>query len=136
MDTPLERFLRYVKIDTQSNELSKTSPSTAKQLILSRLLEAECKQLGLQDISCSENGVVMATIPPTVEHGAPTSVWNAHIDTSPECSGADVRPIIHTDYPGGDIVLSCNPPKPIRMEENPSRSTFRGADLTAAIGTA
>ena len=100
MRTLLNRFLEYVKIDTQSDENSTSSPSTAKQLDLSRLLEKECRLLGLHDVSCDERGVVKATIPGTFLENTPTILWNAHIDTSPEYSGKNVKPIVHSNYDG------------------------------------
>lgn len=135
MNTLLERFLRYVKIDTQSNENSTTSPSTAKQLVLSHLLEAECRALALHNVSCSENGVVTATIPSTVSHAAPSIFWNSHIDTSPEYSGTNVNPIIHTSYEGGDITLPCTPPKKILVAENPSLAQLIGTTVITTDGT-
>ncbi len=87
MTTLLERFLRYVRIDTQSDETSESSPSTLKQLDLSRLLHEECRAMGLEDVSIADNGIVMATVPATVPHPAPMIVWNSHVDTSPEFSG-------------------------------------------------
>ncbi len=87
MECLLDRFLRYVRVDTQSDEKSSTLPSTAKQLDLSRLLVQECRDLGLDDVSIDEHGIVMATIPATVPHSAPMIVWNSHVDTSPEYSG-------------------------------------------------
>ena len=113
----LERFLRYVKIDTQADEHSQTSPSTTKQLDLSRLLADECRQLGLQDVSLSEHGVVIATVPASVSHEAPTIAWIAHVDTSPETSGTNVKPIVHRDYAGGDIRLPGDPSQIIRVDE-------------------
>ena len=87
MDTLLDRFLRYVGIDTQSDETSPTYPSTVRQLDLSRLLERECRALGLADVSLDEHGIVMATVPATVAHQAPAIAWVAHVDTSPEYCG-------------------------------------------------
>ena len=114
----LDRFLRYVRLDTQSDEHSTTAPSTAKQLVLSRMLEVECRELGLSDVSLCEHGIVMATLPATVSHTAPTIVWNAHVDTSPEYSAANVNPIVHRDYVGGDVPLPQGG-LVIRLAENP-----------------
>jgi hypothetical protein len=114
MDTLLDRFLRYVRIDTRSDEHSTTHPSTAKQLDLSRLLARECEELGLADVSLDPSGVVMATVPATVPHRAPAIAWLAHVDTSPEFSGTNVRPIVHENYAGGDIVLPGDPRQVIR----------------------
>ncbi|MEI8366776.1 MAG: peptidase T [Parachlamydiaceae bacterium] len=135
MDSLQKRFLTYVKIDTQSDEHSQTSPSTAKQLVLSHLLEKECYALGLHDISCSDSGIVIATIPATVPHQSPTIVWNSHIDTSPEYSGANVNPIVHHPYNGKDIALPCHPPKTIFVSDNPSLATLIGTTIITTDGT-
>lgn len=135
MSNLLERFLRYVKIDTQSDENSTTSPSTSKQLVLSRLLEEECRSLGLHDVTCSDNGIVMATIPATISHVAEMIFWNAHIDTSPEYSGTNVNPIVHENYQGQDIVLPCNPPKTIFAKDNPTLSQLVGTTIITTDGT-
>lgn len=135
MGALLERFLCYVKLDTQSNELSHTSPSTEKQLQLSRLLAEECRKLELQDVSCSENGIVMATIPKTVTHDVPMIVWNSHIDTSPECSGTDVKPVVHEKYNGEDIQLPGDPAKVIRIADNPTLKGLKGTTIITSDGT-
>src|SRR5262245_39910618 len=103
MSTLLDRFLRYVQIDTQSNEASTSVPSTVRQLDLCRLLEAECRELGLADVSLDQSGIVMATVSATVVGHAPTIAWVAHVDTSPETSGTGVKPIVHSPYLGGEI---------------------------------
>ena len=126
-DSLLDRFLRYVKIDTQADEHSDTYPSTAKQLDLSRLLEGECRDLGLADVVMDEHGIVTATIPATPGCNAPTVAWFAHVDTSPETSGKDVKPIVHENYAGGDIVLPGAPDKVIRVDENPKLDQLHGA---------
>ena len=131
----LDRFLRYVRIDTQSDGNSTTSPSTAKQLNLSRLLHAECLELGLEDVSLSPNGIVMATVPATVEHNAPMIVWNAHVDTSPEYSGTNVNPIVHENYDGRDVVLPGDPTKVLRVDENPELASLAGETIVTTDGT-
>lgn len=135
VDALLERFLRYVKIDTQSDETSNTSPSTSRQLVLSHLLEKECRSLGLSDISCFENGVVMATIPSTAPHLAPMIVWNSHIDTSPEYSGANVKPHVHENYDGQDIPLKGNTLAVIRTADNPELKSLIGTSIITTDGT-
>lgn len=135
MNNLLDRFLRYVKIDTQSNEKSSTAPSTAKQLVLSRLLEKECLSLGLQDVSCADNGIVMATIPSTVSHETPGIFWNSHIDTSPEYSGTNVNPIVHHHYDGKDIILAKDPSRKILVSENPSLKDLAGSTIITTDGT-
>src|SRR5687768_18514668 len=106
----LDRFLRYVVIDTRADESSSTCPSTPGQLLLARLLVEELRALGISDASVDENGYVMATIPATAgfEH-VPAIGFIAHLDTSPEMSGTDVRPLIHQHYDGRDIVLPEDP---------------------------
>lgn len=135
MSTLLNRFLRYVRIDTQSDETSETSPSTACQLDLSRILYEECQQLGLADVSIEERGIVMATIPPTVDHEAPIIVWNAHVDTSPECSGTNVNPVVHENYDGQDIILPADPTKVLRVSENPDLQHLVGETIITTDGT-
>lgn len=137
MPNLLDRFLRYVRIDTQSNEHSTTVPSTAKQLDLCRLLEAECRELGLADVSLDESGIVMATVPSTLAaQPAPATIaWVAHVDTSPETSGTNVRPIVHRNYTGGDIVLPGDPSRVIRVSENPALNNLHGATLVTTDGT-
>lgn len=135
MSTLLDRFLRYVRIDTQSDETSATSPSTAKQLTLSRMLADECREMGLTDISCDERGIVMATVPATVSHAAPMIVWNAHVDTSPEYSATNVHPIVHRNYPGGDLVLPGDPSKVLKVSEHPSLTGLVGATIITTDGT-
>jgi tripeptide aminopeptidase len=135
MDTLLQRFLRYVKIDTQSDETSDTYPSTAKQLDLSRMLAAECESLGLADVCCDEFGIVTATIPSTAEHAAPAFALFAHVDTSPEYSSTNVNPIVHENYQGGDIVLPNDTDKVIRVADNPSLESLIGATIITTDGT-
>jgi tripeptide aminopeptidase len=128
----LERFFRYVKIDTQSQEdVSDRYPSTAKQLDLARLLVGELQELGLKDAVMDEFGVVMATLPSNLSTAATAKVpvigLIAHVDTSPEVSGKDVKPIIHYNYRGGDLPLPGDPNVIIRESENPllSRKSVR-----------
>src|SRR5262245_59840599 len=101
----LERFCRYVQIDTQACEEAATYPSSPGQLELGRLLLEELKELGLADAAMDEHGIVTATIPATQKVPAPTIALVAHMDTSPETSGKGVKPIIHRGYQGQDLVL-------------------------------
>src|SRR5690242_11107735 len=100
MDPLLERFCRYVRIDTQADESAKTYPSSPGQLQLSRLLAEELRAMGLRDAAADEHGIVLATIPATTSRTAPVIAWFAHVDTSPETSGRNVRPVVHRNYPG------------------------------------
>jgi tripeptide aminopeptidase len=131
----LERFLSYVKVDTQSDENSDTVPSTEKQLVLANMLTAELKKLGLEDISQDKNGYVMATLPSNLNHPVPTVGFIAHMDTSPDMSGTDVRPKITKSFSGEDIVL--NPRDNIILSSNdfPELLNYRGQDIITTDGT-
>lgn len=135
MDTLLERFLRYVRLDTQSDETSTTYPSTEKQLVLSRMLAEECRALGLADVSIDEFGIVMATVPATAPHAAPTIAYVAHVDTSPEFTAAQVNPVVHPNYDGKDIVLPAEPTRVLKVAENPELTTCLGHTLITTDGT-
>ena len=103
MESLLERFCRYVRIDTQADESATTYPSATGQLHLGRVLVDELQALGVRDASHDAHGLVWATIPATVKHTAPVIAWIRHVDTSPETSGHNVKPIVHRNYDGGDI---------------------------------
>ncbi len=135
MTTLLDRFLRYVRFDTQSDETSGTSPSTAKQLELCRVLAEECRELKLEDVTMADDGVVTATIPSNVDHPAPAIAWFAHVDTSPEYSGTDVKPIVHENYDGQDIVLPGAEDKVIRVSENPDLAELVGGTIVTSDGS-
>ena len=111
----LERFLRYVQLDTTSDPASSSVPSTATQLVLLDLLVEELKALGLADAARDEFGIVMATLPATSnKKSVPVIGFLAHVDTSPEMSGAGVKPIVHRDYDGRDLVLPDDPSAVLR----------------------
>ena len=135
MESVLDRFLRYVRVDTQSNEESSTYPSTMKQLDLCRMLADECRAIGLADVEMTEFGIVTATIPSNVDHEAPAIVWLAHVDTSPEFSGTDVKPVLHENYNGSDIVLPGDPSRVVRVAENPALSGLIGGTVITTDGT-
>lgn len=135
MLTLLDRFLRYVRIDTQSCETTGTVPSTAKQLNLCKLLVTECRELGLDNVELSEHGVVTATIPSTIDPPGQAIAWVAHVDTSPETSGTNVRPVIHRNYAGGDITLPGDPSKVLRVADNPALTGLVGATIITTDGT-
>ena len=101
----VDRFLRYVQIDTRADESSTTCPSTPGQLTLQELLAGELREMGVSDVTLDDNGYLMATIPATVAHETPVIGLIAHVDTSPEMSGAHVKPIVHRAWDGRDIVL-------------------------------
>ena len=129
-----ERFLKYVAIDTQSDENSETFPSSAKEWDLLNLLVEEMKALGLEDVSIDKYGYAMGTIPATKgKENAPVIGFLAHVDTSPDMSGANVRPRIIEEYDGGDIVL--NPSLTMKVAEFPELSRFVGHTLIHTDGT-
>jgi tripeptide aminopeptidase len=127
------RFLRYVRIDTQSDEDSESYPSTAKQLDLLRLLLGELQELGLADAAIDEHGYVTATLPATVEREVPAIAFFAHVDTARECSGANVKPQ-RIRYEGGDIVLGDSG-QVIRPAESPQLQHHAGHELITTDGT-
>jgi tripeptide aminopeptidase len=134
-ETVLDKFLRYVIIDTQSNEDSESYPSTAKQFDLLNLLVKELKDVGVPNVSIDEYGYVMATLPANVQKNVPVIGFIAHVDTSPEVSGANVKPQIITNYKGGDIVLSGDPTAIIRESENPTLNIALGKMIVTSDGT-
>jgi len=134
--TALDRFLRYVRYDTQSDESSTTYPSTAKQLTLLHDLADELREVGLADAAVDAYGYVMATIPPTTAKAAvPTIGFIAHVDTSPEMSGANVTPIVHRAFDGRDLVLPDDPSAVLRVADIPALADQIGNDIVTASGT-
>ena len=135
MSDVLERFLRYVRFDTRSDESSTTVPSTASQLTFQRQLVEELKGLGLDDAALDKHGYVMATIPATTaKTGVPAIGFIAHVDTSPEMSGSNVAPIVHARYDGGDIRLPDDPAAVLRLADNPGLRAQIGHDIVTASG--
>ena len=130
-----ERFLRYVVIDTQSDPSSPTCPSTEKQKNLGRLLAAELKAMGLADAHLDAHGYVYATIPATSDKKVPAICFCSHMDTSPDCSGANVKPQIARNYRGGDIVLPADPAQVIRVADYPELNNQIGNDIITTDGT-
>jgi tripeptide aminopeptidase len=133
--TVTERFLRYVVIDTQSDPASPTCPSTEKQKDLGRLLAMELRDIGLPDAHIDEHGYVYATLPATSEKQVPVICFCSHMDTSPDCSGANVKPQIVRNYQGGDIVLKADPSQVIRFNEHPALASQIGHDIVTTDGT-
>jgi tripeptide aminopeptidase len=131
----LERFLRYVAVNTTADDTAETYPSSPGQLELGQMLATELSDLGLADARHDDHGLVLATLPANVEGRVPVVAWNAHLDTSPETSGANVRPQIMRAYPGGDIVLPGDPSQVIRVADNPELEQLRGATLITSDGT-
>lgn len=134
--TAVERFLRYVQIDTQSDPQSTANPSTAKQKALSRLLVEELHRMGISDAELDEWGYVYATIPANTDKTTvPTICFCSHVDTSPDVTGEGVKPIIHQNWNGGDIILPDDPSQVIRLNEHPDLQHQIGNDIITASGT-
>jgi tripeptide aminopeptidase len=133
--TVTERFLRYVVIDTQSNPASLTCPSSEKQKDLGRLLADELRAMGVADSHLDEHGYVYATIPSNTEKAVPVICFCSHMDTSPDCTGKDVRPQIVKNYRGGDIILPADPGQVIRIAEHPALKDQVGNDIITTDGT-
>lgn len=134
MDKVVERFLRYAQIDTKSDHDSETCPSTAKQLNLGNLLVKELQEIGLSDVSMDKNGYVMATLPANVNRNIKTIGFLAHMDTSPDMSGENVRPTF-VDYQGGDIVLNREKNIVLSPADFPDLHDYVGETLITTDGT-
>ena len=132
--TVTERFLKYVTIDTQSNPQSETHPSTEKQKNLSMLLAAELLMLGVEDAAMDEYAYVMATIPSNSSKKIPTICFCSHVDTAPDCSGTNIKPILHKNYDGMDIVLPDDATQIISTTKYPYLKNFVGKDIITASG--
>ena len=130
-----ERFLRYVVIDTQSDPASPTCPSTEKQKNLGRVLAAELQAMGLKDAHLDEHGYVYATIAANTDKKVPVICFCSHMDTSPDCTGRDVKPQIVKNYRGGDIVLPADPSQVIRAAEHEALAEQIGNDIITTDGT-
>jgi tripeptide aminopeptidase len=133
--TVTERFLRYVVIDTQSDPTSATCPSTEKQKHLGALLARELQAMGICDAHLDEHGYVYATIPANTDKHVPVICFCSHMDTSPDCSGKDVKPQIIRNYRGGDIVLPADRTQVIRFAEHPALADQIGNDIVTTDGT-
>ena len=131
----LDRFLRYVRIDTQSDPASPTCPSTEKQKDLGRLLAQELRDLGVADAHMDDNGYVYGTVPATTEKAVPVICFCSHMDTSPDCTGKDVKPQIVRNYQGGDIVLPADSTQVIRVDDYPELANQIGNDIVTTDGT-
>lgn len=134
MSALLDRFLRYVRIDTQADDRTTAYPSSPGQLVLGQLLRDELRALGLADARQDEHGLVFATVPGNVP-GAPTIAFNAHVDTNPENSGKDVNPQVIRNYAGGDITLPKDTTKVIRVADNPELTALVGKTIITTDGT-
>ena len=135
-DDLLSRFLRYVRVDTQSDETSKTFPSTPGQLVLLEMLKQELSELGASDVQMTKHGYVMASIPAnTRKAGVPTVAFFAHVDTAPDCSGKGVKPIVYQKYDGRIINFPDNPDLALDPATSPELRTASGKDIVTASGT-
>ena len=130
----LDRFLSYVQIDTRADDTSTTCPSTPGQLVLQRLLVEELRAIGLPDVELDDNGYLMATVPGRAGRDVPTVGFVAHVDTSPEMPGVDVKPIVHRDWDGSDIVLPDDPTAVLRAAEQADLARQIGHDIVTASG--
>ena len=130
-----KRFMRYVRIDTQSDPHSEAQPSTEKQKDLSRLLVRELQDMGVKDAELDEAGYVYATIPATVPHPVPVICFCAHVDTAPDCSGSGVKPLLHRAWDGSPIVLPDDPAQVLTIDRHPYLSERVGDDIITASGT-
>ena len=133
--TVIDRFLKYVKYETTSDEESKTFPSDPKQLELSKALVDELKHIGMKDVEMDENGYVIAALPSNTNKDVPVIGFISHVDTSPAVSGKDVSPVIHKNYQGGDIVLQKDQTKVIDAANNPELKEMIGLDIITTDGT-
>ena len=131
----LDCFLRYVTFDTQADERSAASPSTPGQMVLLEHLAGELGALGLEDVALDPRGLLMATVPATTPGDVPVIGFIAHVDTSPELSGANVRPVVHRAYDGRDLVLPDDPSAVLRLSEIPELGGAMGHDIVTASGT-
>ena len=134
MENLLDRFLRYVAVDTQSDENSESQPSTGKQLVLLEMLRDELRALGLE-AELDQWGYVMATLPSNLDHKAPDIGFIAHVDTSPDASGKDVKAQIIRDYDGGDIELKGVPGLALRVADFPELAGYKGQTIITTDGT-
>jgi tripeptide aminopeptidase len=130
-----ERLIRYCRIDTQSDEKSTTSPSTARQLDLLNLLLEELKEIGAQEVRLTDYGAVLATIPATIMRRAPVIGFLAHVDTAPAFNATGVKPLVHRNYDGGEIVLPDDPTQVLSPKQSPYLANKIGEDIVTASGT-
>ncbi len=130
-----ERLVRYCQIDTQADEKSATSPSTAIQFNLLNLLVEELKEIGAQEVTLTDYGAVLATIPATMQTSAPVIAFLAHVDTAPAYHASGVKPIVHRNYDGGDIVLPDDPTQVLSPKQSPYLANKIGDDIVTASGT-
>ena len=135
MESVTDKFLRYVSYETTSDENSTTHPSNLQELVLLRQLVEEMKQMGIADASIDEYGYVMGTIPSNLDHEVPALGFIAHVDTSPDASGRDIKPQFIRNYDGSDIPLKGVPGLALRVSEFPELLDYKGQTLITTDGT-
>jgi tripeptide aminopeptidase len=135
LESFLDRFCRYVRIDTRADETATKYPSSPGQLVLGKMLVEELIALGLKDAAQDDHGIVTATIPPTSKRSIPMIAWFAHMDTSPETTGTNVKPILHHKYDGSDITLPGGAAKVLRPAEFPELTKVVGKTVVTTDGT-
>jgi tripeptide aminopeptidase len=135
METVTDKFLRYISVETTSDENGTTHPSSLKELDLSRMLVEEMKKIGIADASLDENGYVMGTIPANMDKKVPVLGFIAHVDTSPDASGKDVKPQFIRNYDGSDIPLKGVPGLALRVADFPEMLDYKGQTLITTDGT-
>jgi tripeptide aminopeptidase len=133
--TAASRFMRYVQVDTQSDPLGNSFPTTEKQKDLSRILAAELQAMGITDAHMDDYGYVYATIPANTDKAVPVICFCSHVDTAPDCSGTGVKPILHNDWNGADIVLPDDGTQVISIAKTPYLERHKGHGLISASGT-
>jgi tripeptide aminopeptidase len=134
-DTVLSRFLRYVQVDTQSNPECPACPSTPGQIELQKILAKELTELGAADVSMTKHGYVLATIPATAKKAVPAIAFLAHVDTAPDFSGKNVKPLIHRNYQGGSIRFPDDRRLVLEPKHSPELLQAKGKDIVTASGT-
>lgn len=133
--TVTDRFLKYVTVDTQSDPESDTTPSTAKQKDLARILVSELLDMGVADAHMDEYGYVYATIPSNTNKSVPVICFCSHMDTAPDCSGTSVKPIVHKNYQGQDLILPDDTTQVLKLTEHPDLKNQLGNDVITSSGT-
>ena len=134
-DSELEdRLTRYAAIDTQSDADSPSSPSTERQLDMSRLLVSELEAMGAEDVELTDYGVVLASVPATVDHAVPVIGFAAHVDTAPAFNATGVKPVVHRGYNGGEIAFADAPDLVLSPEVSPYLGEQQGEDIIHQLG--
>jgi tripeptide aminopeptidase len=130
----LDRFLRYVQVDTRADDQCTACPTSPGQLVLQQMLAGELREIGLEEVDLDANGYLTATVPASIDGDVPTIGFIAHVDTSPEMPGAGVTPLVHRQWDGGDIVLPDDPTAVLRAAEQPDLARQIGHDIVTASG--